>query len=94
MLFEPSLRAKRSNPAFLRNKEAGLLRRFAPRNDEKAAHHIGSLSHQDRGSAPPLPRHLGNASIYQNPITGGAPMLNIPQATDKSFADGGIVLNA
>jgi hypothetical protein len=33
----PSLRAKRSNPA-CRNKKAGLLRRFAPRNDgERAA---------------------------------------------------------
>src|SRR5262245_6463299 len=31
---EPSLRAKRSNPASLgRDKKAGLLRRFAPRND-------------------------------------------------------------
>jgi hypothetical protein len=29
----PSLRAKRSNPD---NKNTGLLRRFAPRNDEEA----------------------------------------------------------
>ena len=29
----PSLRAKRSNPAFERQKKAGLLRRYAPRND-------------------------------------------------------------
>src|SRR4051794_7525714 len=33
-LCRPSLRAKRSNPASLRRgKKAGLLRRFAPRND-------------------------------------------------------------
>src|SRR5882672_5514719 len=32
----PSLRAKRSNPACRAKREAGLLRRCAPRNDEKS----------------------------------------------------------
>jgi hypothetical protein len=30
----PSLRAKRSNPQFYHSEESGLLRRFAPGNDE------------------------------------------------------------
>src|SRR6266480_5586264 len=59
-----SLRAKRSNPSSHRRKD-GLLRRFAPRNDEETSslnrlevtHLVGDLGGNRRGpwrAAPPL----------------------------------------
>src|SRR3954452_8490877 len=44
----PSLRAKRSNPALLPRSKAGLLRRFAPRNDggDGAQLHQASIRHR------------------------------------------------
>jgi enoyl-CoA hydratase len=80
---------------FCGRKEAGLLRRFAPRNDEKADHFAGTRPRKPERELTAIAvtsnQCFNPIHVDQTPPPKAATMLDVPNKSEKSFADGKIL---